>query len=160
MRKINLIAVHCSATMAGRAFSAESIREMHTAPKSRRGNGWSTVGYHAIIELDGKIVRLLDEATPGIHIKGHNRNSLAVCYIGGIGLDGKPADTRTPEQKRALAEVLRGWRAKHPAAPIRGHRDMSPDLDGDGVVEKHEWLKACPCFDVPPWCQSVGIDPK
>jgi len=160
MRKITLLAVHCSATMAGRAFSAESIRQMHTTPKVRGGNGWSTVGYHATIELDGKIVRLLDEARPGIHIKGHNANSLAVCYIGGIGLDGKPADTRTPAQQRAMDEVLRDWRRRYPDAPIRGHRDMSPDLDGDGGVEKHEWLKACPCFDAPEWCRSVGIDPK
>jgi N-acetyl-anhydromuramyl-L-alanine amidase AmpD len=35
-----------------------------------------------------------------------------------------------------------------PKAVVLGHRDLSPDKDGDGVVEKHEWVKACPCFDV------------
>jgi N-acetylmuramoyl-L-alanine amidase len=160
MRKINLIAVHCSATREGRAFSAESIKAMHTTPKARGGNGWSRVGYHTIIELDGTVVRLLDESRPGIHIRGHNARSLAVCYIGGLAVDGSPKDTRTPAQIRAMTTVLKDWRAAHPEAPMRGHRDMSPDLDGDGVVEKHEWLKACPCFDVVTWCRSVGIDPK
>lgn len=28
-----------------------------------------------------------------------------------------------------------------------GHRDLSPDLNGDGVVRENEWVKACPCFD-------------
>ena len=28
-----------------------------------------------------------------------------------------------------------------------GHRDLSPDTDGDGHVEPEEWLKFCPCFD-------------
>jgi N-acetylmuramoyl-L-alanine amidase len=30
---------------------------------------------------------------------------------------------------------------------IVGHRDLSPDLDGDGIVEPQEWIKQCPCFD-------------
>ena len=29
-----------------------------------------------------------------------------------------------------------------------GHRDTSPDLNGDGVIEPYEYVKACPCFDV------------
>ena len=31
---------------------------------------------------------------------------------------------------------------------VLGHRDTSPDLDGDGIVEPEEWTKMCPCFDV------------
>jgi N-acetylmuramoyl-L-alanine amidase len=30
---------------------------------------------------------------------------------------------------------------------VLGHRDTSPDLDGDGIVEPNEWIKMCPCFD-------------
>lgn len=155
MRKISLIAVHCSATLAGKPFSATDIRNMHV-----KGNGWSRIGYHAIVELSGAAVPTLPHATTGIHIRGHNANSVAVCYIGGIGADGKPADTRTPEQKEGLKALLLNWRELYPDAKIRGHRDLSPDKDGDGVVENHEWLKACPCFDVVAWCRSVGIDPK
>jgi N-acetylmuramoyl-L-alanine amidase len=33
---------------------------------------------------------------------------------------------------------------------VVGHRDLSPDLDHDGVVEPHEWVKQCPCFDAIP----------
>ena len=28
-----------------------------------------------------------------------------------------------------------------------GHRDLSPDLNGNGEIEPEEWVKACPCFD-------------
>ena len=31
---------------------------------------------------------------------------------------------------------------------ICGHRDLSPDLNGNGEIEPEEWVKACPCFDV------------
>jgi hypothetical protein len=37
---------------------------------------------------------------------------------------------------------------------------MSPDLDRDGKVEPHEWLKMCPCFDVVEWCKVEGIDAR
>ena len=33
------------------------------------------------------------------------------------------------------------------ADDVLGHRDTSPDLDGDGIVEPEEWTKMCPCFD-------------
>jgi hypothetical protein len=35
-----------------------------------------------------------------------------------------------------------------PEARAVGHRDLSPDLNGDGVISPEKWLKACPCFDV------------
>ena len=31
---------------------------------------------------------------------------------------------------------------------VLGHRDTSADLNGDGVIEPYEYVKACPCFDV------------
>ena len=36
---------------------------------------------------------------------------------------------------------------KYPEAVIQGHRDFSPDLNGNGRIEKSEWIKLCPCFD-------------
>ena len=30
----------------------------------------------------------------------------------------------------------------------QGHRDLSPDLNGNGEIEPEEWIKACPCFEV------------
>lgn len=34
-----------------------------------------------------------------------------------------------------------------PGCRVCGHRDLSPDLDGDGEIEPEEWIKACPCFE-------------
>jgi N-acetylmuramoyl-L-alanine amidase len=38
-------------------------------------------------------------------------------------------------------------RKLYPKAVILGHRDTSPDLNGNGIVEPCEWLKECPSFD-------------
>jgi N-acetylmuramoyl-L-alanine amidase len=38
-------------------------------------------------------------------------------------------------------------RKLYPKARIRGHRDFSKDLNGNGIIEPREWIKACPCFD-------------
>lgn len=40
---------------------------------------------------------------------------------------------------------------------VVGHRDLSPDLDGDGTVEPEEWTKACPCFDVKKGCSGTKV---
>jgi len=41
---------------------------------------------------------------------------------------------------------------------ICGHRDLSPDADGDGTVEPREWTKTCPGFDVSTWF-GAGMTP-
>jgi len=33
---------------------------------------------------------------------------------------------------------------------VKGHRDFSPDKDGDGKITQREWIKECPCFDAIP----------
>lgn len=69
-------------------------------------------------------------------------------YVGGLDKNGKPADTRTPAQKKALAELVYQLIDKYPIVEVIGHRDASPDKNGDGKITANEWIKACPCFDV------------
>ena len=37
---------------------------------------------------------------------------------------------------------------KFPGCRVCGHRDLSPDLNGNGEIEPEEWIKQCPCFEV------------
>ena len=84
----------------------------------------------------------------GAHVYGHNANSIGVAYVGGLSKDGNtPRDTRTPAQRRALADLLRKLKKQFPGSHICGHRDLSPDLNHDGKIEPSEWVKACPCFN-------------
>lgn len=128
-RHIAAIAVHCSATRQGQPFTAKDIDKWH------RAQGWSEIGYNAVVLLDGTIERGRDEALVPSHAAGHNSNSIAICYIGGVDASGVPKDTRTPAQKAALLRWLKAKKAQYPGAQILGHRDYP------GVK------KACPSFD-------------
>lgn len=52
------------------------------------------------------------------------------------------ATHRTHRLVKALRLVFPGVKQ------VLGHRDTSPDLNGDGVISPNEYMKACPCFDV------------
>lgn len=141
MREITHIVIHCSATKEGIDHDINEVAKWHKA------RGFRTVGYHYVIRLSGAVEKGRPEDVVGAHVEGHNAKSIGICYIGGLGADGKPKDTRTNSQKQSLESLLRDIRERYPKAVICGHRDFSKDLDGDGVVEKHEWMKACPSFN-------------
>ncbi len=129
MRTINEIIVHCSATPEGQNVTAADIRRWHTA-----GNGWSDIGYHFVVGIDGTVEPGRPLAQPGAHCRGHNARSVGICYVGGLAADGRtPKDTRTPAQRAAMLTLLRELKQQFPAAAIHGHRDFA--------------AKACPSFD-------------
>lgn len=149
-KAIARIFIHCTATREGQDIDARTIRRWHLA------RGWRDIGYHFVIRLDGSIERGRDEATVGSHVAGFNTGSIGVVYAGGLDAQGRPKDTRTPEQLEAMQRLVRALVAAYPGAEVLGHRDASPDTDHDGVVEPHEWLKACPCFDVRAWWEAAS----
>lgn len=147
------IAIHCTATREGQDFDATDIDGWH------RKLGWTGIGYHYVIHIDGTLEEGRPAWAAGSHIAGHNAETISIVYVGGLDANGKPKDTRTPEQKDTMFLLVRSLVAKHrkELTKIGGHRDWSPDRDGDGIIERHEWLKDCPCFDVASWLKSVGI---
>ena len=139
MRQIKYIAVHCTA-----GSQKQSIDDLRA---EFRRKGWKNPGYHFVVKPDGGIVQMLDEEKVSNGVKGYNSVIINVAYIGGIDAQGKATDNRTEAQKQSLENLLRILRGKYTKAVIQGHRDFSPDLNGNGKIEKCEWIKACPCFD-------------
>ncbi len=128
MRKINEIIVHCTATPEGREVKVADVDRWH------RQRGFNGIGYHYLVYLDGTVAKGRPAEQVGAHCKGHNANSIGVCYVGGLAADCKtPKDTRTQRQKEALRELIARLRAEYRGARVRGHRDFA--------------RKDCPCFD-------------
>ena len=83
----------------------------------------------------------------GAHAKGFNRESIGICYEGGLDSKGRPKDTRTEWQKHSLRVLILTLLKDYPGCRVCGHRDLSPDRNENGETEPEEWVKACPCFD-------------
>ena len=146
MQNIKYLVVHCSATRATQDIGAAEIAAMH------RKRGWRTIGYHYVVRRNGKLETGRPESEPGAHVMGHNGHSIGIVMVGGVKADGVSAETNfTHAQYVELRALLLTLKAKYPAAQIVGHRDLSPDRNGNGRVEKGEWIKACPTFDVKAW---------
>jgi len=128
MRKISKIIIHCAATIEGMDFDAQDIRQWHLQ------RGFSDIGYHFVILLNGNIQHGRPVYKKGAHCKGYNKESIGVCYIGGLDKKKKPKDTRTYEQRIELDRLLQELKVDHPTATIHGHNEFSS--------------KACPSFDV------------
>ena len=142
MRKIDLIVIHCSATRADRSLTPDDLETQH------RRRGFNGTGYHYYIRKDGTVHLTRPIERIGAHVKGFNLNSVGICYEGGLDARGNPKDTHTPEQRSALHLLVYQLLQQFRNARVCGHRDLSPDLDGDGTVEPWEWVKQCPCFEV------------
>ena len=150
MRKIDAIVIHCSATRAGQDVRAADIDKWH------KERGFAMIGYNYVIDLDGtvEVGRPLSRDgahcnTAGVSGLSYNKHSIGICYVGGLDKDGNPADTRTPEQKLSMLNLVNNLMEAYPdIVEVIGHRDASPDKNGNGVIERNEWIKQCPCFSV------------
>lgn len=85
-----------------------------------------------------------------------NWNTIHICYTGGIcNKNGRneEVDTRTPGQKAAMELIVRYFLYRLYYAYPENEREWLWII-GHNQVE----LKTCPCFWVPDWIQSIGID--
>lgn len=161
LRTINLIVVHCSATPSGKRIDSgkRNAAQVIDGWHAQRGFARNAkvvashnphlphIGYHHVIDVDGRIFtgRGLTEA--GAHVAGHNAGSVGICLVGGA----EPVAKYRQAQWDSLKALLVLLHDHLPQAHVVGHRDLSPDANGNGKVERNEWLKTCPGFDVAAW---------
>jgi N-acetylmuramoyl-L-alanine amidase len=135
MRKINKIVVHCTATPEGRPVSVEEIDSWH------KQRGWTQIGYHYVVQLDGTINQGRPLNISGAHVKGHNKYSIGITYVGGCDADMNPKDTRTDAQIDSLEYLVGYLCASYPGSEVYGHRDFS--------------TKECPSYDAKEEYKSI-----
>lgn len=140
MRKIDYIAIHCTATP--QTTKIQSILNYW-----KNVLGWKRVGYHYIVEANGAVTQLSDIALPTNGVAGYNANTIHISYIGGIDKNGKGIDNRTDAQKQSMIltiqsvlNTLKKTQSKRPI--IQGHYQFGAN-------------KACPCFDAKKEYESI-----
>jgi len=129
MREINQIIIHCSATRPNQDIGVDTIRKWHV-----EGNGWSDIGYHEVIRRNGLIEAGRPHSKAGAHAKGHNKNSIGICLVGGVDKNNNAQFNFTRAQLMSLLGLVDGLKQKYPKAKVIGHNSVSS--------------KECPSFDV------------
>lgn len=145
MGKFTHIMIHCTDTPSGREVTKGDLEQWHIVER-----GWSRIGYSGIWHLDGKFEVLMpwdkDDQIESWEIsngaRGWNGCTRHFVYSGGAN----NLDTRTVYQIAAMRKTLLNQIYEHPDIKIIGHNQVSS--------------KYCPSFNVPEWCNTVGIPEK
>lgn len=128
----NKIIIHFTETAEFQNFDINKVREWHIQ------RGFSDIGYHFLIKLDGtvQIGRQIDLI--GAHCHGENYDSVGICYVGGKCHDGTLGDTRTLEQIKSIETVIAFVRSVYGYIPCFGHNDFSKKVcPGYNVKNEH-----------------------
>lgn len=156
---ITSIVIHCADTPNGdQRYGAVDIDRWHhdngwlrprgyDARDEARGidNHFTAIGYHYVIEVDGKVVpgRALEEV--GAHCPARNLDSIGICLVG--------------RDRFAVAqwEALRGLTIKLDAESMARTGPLSHSGHRDNL-RPGDKPKTCPGFSVPDWLAN-GMRP-
>ncbi len=146
-KPVDTIFVHCSATRPewlGNSPLSEKAAEISRWHKSK---GWTTIGYHWLIDRDGAVMAGRPETAVGAHAANHNKGSIGVCLIGGHGSSETDDFSKnyTPAQEDALRRLIDGIKGRAAIKRVRGHNEVA--------------AKACPGFNVGRWLAGRPAKP-
>lgn len=121
MRRIDFIVVHYTATPPNMNPSVSEIDRWHKQAGSRG------FGYHWYIDRNAKLWEGRPEEQVGAGVRGHNQNTIHVCWAGGIEKDPNVGVWNpTPDQERELVRLLKNIKQRYPKARVVGHRNLGP----------------------------------
>lgn len=123
MNRPKRIVIHCSDTPTGRDDRASDINKWHVA------RGWSMIGYHAVVELSGKVEQGRPWYMQGAHVRGHNNDTIAICIVG--------RGEYNAQQLSALKAKVRMW--------MREFAISKDDVVGHYELDSR---KSCPMIDM------------
>lgn len=149
------VIIHCAATPNGKSYSVDQIDDMHRRRGFRRtdrniaafNSKHKHIGYNFYIDVDGSCHYGRGMNEVGAHVRGHNRGTVGVCMAG--------TDKFTSKQWSTLRNLINILDYMYQyKIEVKGHRDYSPDLNGDGKITPNEFTKLCPGFDVNKWTSN------
>lgn len=129
-RNITKIYAHCMLTRTNQSFGVKDCYNWHVNER-----GWSDVGYHYVIRLNGDLEEGRSLHRKGAHAsKKGNYGSIGVCFEGGLNPDGSKWDRPTDAQIHTWFELFWSIKDVYHHVTVHGHYEVS--------------TKTCPNFDV------------
>jgi N-acetylmuramoyl-L-alanine amidase len=140
MKAYDTIVWHYTATYDDQYVDRAVIDAMHKA------RGWSGIGYHFVLLMDGTVQIGRPITQLGSHVKGQNSGKIGCVAVGGLRRETGPergVDTRTPAQKIAQRELTERLIREFPTVKrVCGHRDLA--------------ATQCPGYDVASWWKGTA----
>lgn len=127
LSSITHIAIHHSLTVTG---SAEAFARYHVST-----NGWPGIGYHFVIEQNGRIRWCHDPEVKSYHVGHSNSYALGVCLTGDFR-QAPPTEAQAQSLRVLLKKLTKDLDVQ--VQNIRGHSEFPG----------YQW-KECPCMDMP-----------
>lgn len=100
MRYIYEIILHSTKTLPSTELDEASLAALKHQGPDRPSS------FHYLIKRDGSVIRTKTLSQPAAHCYKHNAHSVGIAYEGGLDADGRPADTRTAEQRASLLQLV------------------------------------------------------
>ena len=131
------IILHCADTrpdwMAGRPLP-EKVTEVRRWHVQQRG--WRDIGYHWVIDRDGKVAPGRPETEIGAHVEGHNRGTIRIWLLGAYGASADDPFEKnfTAAQRAAVTKLIAEFNGRTAIRKVSGHNEYA--------------VKACPGFRV------------
>jgi len=134
MREINKIVIHCSDSPDSLDIGVREIRDWH------KQRGWSDIGYHYVVRRDGTVESGRPIEIKGAHVKGHNSDSIGICWVGRKDIDDK--------QLKSLRAIIRAFAGKYKL-------DVVDDVFGHYELDNK---KTCPNLDMVKFRANLVFD--
>lgn len=119
MRTIKKIIIHCSDSEDSLDIGRKEIDEWHRLRGFLSDSGIS-IGYHYVVRRSGLIEVGRPVAEVGAHVKGHNSDSIGICWVGRKA----PAAKQKEELFKLVKSCMKTYNV--PIDKVFGHYEFDP----------------------------------
>jgi N-acetyl-anhydromuramyl-L-alanine amidase AmpD len=120
------------------ATTARAVREIQHAHMDGRETHYGDIGYHLVIDPEGRVLEGRSLEFQGAHAYGDNNiQNIGVCLIGNFETD-KPTQKALDSLRQTIDQLRAAY--KIPKASVWGHRDLrKTECPGDNL---QRWITA------------------
>jgi hypothetical protein len=113
--------------------STNPMTQLRSIQSYHKSKGWCDIGYHFLIDTDGRIYEGRPVNLLGAHVGGHNTGNLGISFIGCFdtgacrGSPSRLTDTMISNAGRLVGTLAALYRVSSiSASNVKGHRDHNP----------------------------------
>jgi len=101
----------------------EQIRRAHVGNHDDGGRNWADIGYHYVIDPQGRVWEGRSVRFQGAHVKNNNEHNLGIMVLGNFD-EQKPTPEALATLDAFLADRMRAYRIS--LSSVRTHQEINP----------------------------------